>query len=176
MKARIPSLTTLIERAGAFAPARPRPGFWSVLVGTLRLRSDPQTEWTPTYPGAGASYEARRFLWLGPRPCLDRVHACFQERATENVVLDRRTWGVVRSKTGQRRLFRQRYDGFTPVGSCRAAYTAWSGSEEPYSGRSPAQRLQKWQDRRMIPVHMGKTVRYWLGSMTSSNSLVARSS
>jgi hypothetical protein len=77
IKASIRLLTTRIETAGPFTPSRPKQTLCPVLMRTLWLGFDAESECTPTCPGEEASYEARKFMWLGPRPCLDSAKLVF---------------------------------------------------------------------------------------------------
>ena len=62
----------------------------------------------------------RRFLWL------DTAGPCSAE-GDEDILVDGRAYGEVRSKTGQIRLFHEGEEGFVSVGSCGRRYRAFRG-------------------------------------------------
>jgi hypothetical protein len=89
MRARILSLTTLIERAGAFDPCWPGDLLCRVWLPTLWFGSDAESEWTPTYPGAEAGYGAGKWSYscgVGVSfepllPCCVRIRHNREDRA-----------------------------------------------------------------------------------------------
>jgi hypothetical protein len=66
-------------------------------------------------------------------------------------MLDGVVWSEVPSETGKYRLFQQRDDGFTSVGSCGRRYGGLFEVKATISHRSLAPRRAKWQERRIIP-------------------------
>src|SRR5208283_4822879 len=90
-------------------------------------------------------------MWLQP-PLSPHYQNVFGYGATAKIVLDRGKRLVIRSPTGQKRLFQQRDGGFASVGSCGEPHAAFSGSRVPSIHRPTAQRPTKRQDSCIIPV------------------------
>jgi len=72
--------------------------------------------------------------------------------ATENILLDWGTWGVVRSETGKYRLFQQRDDGFTSVWSCVGTYGGLFGVRGTIVRLGTDPKTPKMARRSIIPV------------------------
>ncbi len=72
--------------------------------------------------------------------------------ATENILLDWGTWGVVRSGTGKYRLFLQRDDGFPSVRSCVGTYGGLFGVRGTIVRLGTEPKISKIARRSISPV------------------------
>jgi hypothetical protein len=90
--------------------------------------------WTPAFAGVTALARA-----ISRAPTLStRLSAQLNGYATGRILVDRRTWGVVRSKTGKYRLVHQRNDGLAVLLPREGLYEGLFGveriAERPDSG------------------------------------------